>query len=116
MLPDQYEKISWCSASRKADRCLFSSSLQGALHVGTVQFTPPGGAPRLGVITLQVQTCISTNLPCTTSGTRRMLSHIYVFALLQAPSSAPSATELDLLLEYTNVVPDTVGVQSAQSQ
>lgn len=29
---------------------------------------------------------------------------------LQAPSSAPSATELDLLEDFTNVVPDTVNL------
>ena len=58
MLPDQYEKISLRSASGEADRCLFSSSLQGALHVGTVQFTPPMVHDGSVSSHLQIQTCI----------------------------------------------------------
>ena len=37
------------------------------------------------------------------------------FASMQTPSSAPAATELDLLEEYTVVVPNTVSVKNMQN-
>lgn len=54
------------------------------------------------------------SLPCTMSILCRWVDRDRrIHEAMQSPSSAPAATELDLLEEYTNVVPDTVSNATA---